>query len=100
MPDELVQQDTGEAEVGLTDQTAAAVGQDTSAAQTFELDGERLTPEQIKEWKAGHMMQSDYTRKTQELSQQRDQLKPYVELADYLKANPTQAQDIYGYLQG
>jgi hypothetical protein len=39
-----------------------------------DLDGEEITSKQIKEWKSGHMMQSDYTRKTQELSDERKNL--------------------------
>lgn len=35
----------------------------------IELDGEKLTPQQIKEYKAGYMRQQDYTKKTQELAQ-------------------------------
>lgn len=38
---------------------------------TFELDGEKITAEQIKEWKQNGLRQSDYTKKTQELAEQR-----------------------------
>ena len=31
----------------------------------YDLDGEEVSASQLKEWKAGHMMQADYTRKTQ-----------------------------------
>ena len=45
----------------------------TNADDLFyvDLDGEEITSEQIREWKNGHMMQSDYTRKRQEDSQKR-----------------------------
>ncbi len=37
----------------------------------LDLDGEEIPLSQVKEWKSGHMMQSDYTRKTTELAEQR-----------------------------
>lgn len=36
----------------------------------FDLKGEKAKLSQILDWKKGHMMQSDYTKKTQEFSQQ------------------------------
>lgn len=35
---------------------------------TVEIDGEQVPLSLVKEWKAGHMRQEDYTRKTQELA--------------------------------
>lgn len=40
----------------------------------YEIDGEKLTPEQIKEFKAGYLRQQDYTKKTQELAEERKKL--------------------------
>lgn len=40
----------------------------------FNIDGEDFTIEQIKEWKQNGLRQSDYTKKTQELAEQRKQL--------------------------
>ena len=37
----------------------------------IELDCEYIPVSKIKEWKSGHLMQSDYTRKTQEVAEQR-----------------------------
>ena len=54
----------------------------------FDIDGEKLTLEQIREFKRGYMRQSDYTRKTQELASKRQELNDAVELYEYLKANP------------
>lgn len=34
---------------------------------TFEIDGEKVTLDQLREWKKSGMFQADYTRKTQEL---------------------------------
>jgi hypothetical protein len=91
------QQSQGQETVGLTDQVSAPSGGD-SAAQVYDIGGEQVTVDQIKQWKSGFMMNDDYTRKTQELAQMRDELKPYREMADYLKANPTQAQRVYNAL--
>jgi hypothetical protein len=41
---------------------------------TYEIDGEKITIDQIKEWKQNGLRQSDYTKKTQELAQQRKEL--------------------------
>lgn len=41
---------------------------------TYEIDGEKFTIDQIKEWKQNGLRQSDYTRKTQELAQMRKEL--------------------------
>ena len=53
----------------------------------FTIDGEEFTIDQIKEWKQNGLRQSDYTKKTQELAEQRKQLEavndePYVEPTD------------------
>ncbi len=50
---------------------------------TVELDGEQVPLSQIKEWKQGHMLQSDYTKKTQELAaMKREATAPKQELSD------------------
>jgi hypothetical protein len=42
---------------------------DTDAKNMVEIDGEKVSLDQIKEWKKGHMMEADYRRKTQELAE-------------------------------
>ena len=37
----------------------------------YELDGEEVSSDQLKEWKSNGLMQADYTRKTQELADSR-----------------------------
>lgn len=37
----------------------------------YEIDGEEVSAADIKRWKSGHLMQSDYTRKTQALADDR-----------------------------
>lgn len=46
--------------------------QDTN--NTVVIDWEEVTLDSIREWKKGHMLQSDYTKKTQELAKQRKEL--------------------------
>ena len=49
----------------------------------IDLDGEEVSLDQVKEWKSQGLMQADYTRKTQELSEQRTALEADVaELAN------------------
>lgn len=44
----------------------------------YTIDGEDVTLDQIKEWKQNGLRQSDYTRKTQELAEQRKHANEYV----------------------
>jgi hypothetical protein len=37
--------------------------------QTYEIDGEQYTAEELAEWRKGYLRQQDYTRKTQHLSE-------------------------------
>lgn len=54
----------------------------------IEIDGEKYTLDDIKEFRQGYLRQSDYTRKTQELARQRKENEYALELFNYLKANP------------
>lgn len=63
---------------------------DTKQVETpkmFNIDGEEVSLDVIKEWKQGNMRQNDYTRKTQELAKQKK------ELEELRKANPTEDGD-------
>ena len=53
---------------------------------------------QILEFKKGNMLQSDYTKKTQEISAEKENLKEMVNIIDHLKANPVKAQRIIAIL--
>lgn len=48
----------------------------------YELDGEEVSSDQLKEWKSNGLMQADYTRKTQELAESKKTLE-----ADLQKLN-------------
>ena len=47
-----------------------------------------FTADEIKEWKQGNLRQADYTRKTQELARQREELRNAEELFNYVRENP------------
>lgn len=61
------------AEVEQTQIEAEEVEEDTEEIEDMylDLDGEEVSLSQVREWKSGNMMQSDYTRKTTELAEQR-----------------------------
>lgn len=65
----------------------------------FDIDGEKVKLSQIKEWKKGYMLQSDYTTKTQELAQQRKELEDLIKFADYLKSNPKKLEKVLEALE-
>lgn len=63
--------------------------------QMYEIDGEKYTASQVKEWKAGNMKDADYRKKTTELADQRreyeknqENIKAYQETIDYINNNP------------
>jgi hypothetical protein len=55
---------------------------------SFELDGEKYTLQQLKEFRQGYLRQSDYTKKTQEIANQRKQYENAVQLYEYLNSKP------------
>ncbi|MGL4774541.1 MAG: hypothetical protein ACRC2K_13350 [Clostridium sp.] len=57
------------------------------APSDFEIDGEKFTVDEIREWKKGNMRQADYTRKTQELSKQRKEAEEALGVYNYLMQN-------------
>jgi hypothetical protein len=78
--------------------------QDTKAEPTpedtpieYEIDGEKVTPDQIKEWKMGNLRQQDYTRKTQEIARERQRNKDAVELYEYMTKHPEIAKKLVEY---
>lgn len=60
----------------------------------LDLDGEEVSFSQIREWKQGHMMQSDYTRKTTEVAEQRKAFEQELEAfnANQAKVNALAAE--------
>ena len=98
---EAEQLNQGAEEIAVSDQTAAPAEENSDGAvvaePTYDVNGEKLTLQQLQE---GYLRTSDYTRKTQDLAKQRQELNPYVELATYLRQNPEAAQKVYGTLTG
>lgn len=69
---------------------------------SFLIDGEEYDVETIKEWKQGHLRQSDYTRKTQELAQmkkefesRKKEVEDAIEVYKFLQANPKLTEELY-----
>lgn len=58
----------------------------------YNIDGEEYDLDTIKQWKQGHLRQSDYTKKTQEVAAIRKELEAE-------RAKSQDAQDIYNFLQ-
>ena len=52
----------------------------------YDIDGEEVSLDQIKEWKDNGLMQSDYTRKTQELAQSRKEFEAQREQFNELQS--------------
>ena len=62
---------------------------DESVVEVYSLPGfGDYTIDQLKEMKNGSLRQADYTKKTQELARQREELRDAENLYNYLKANP------------
>ena len=73
-------EDTGAGEPATTPSTTPT---------EFEIDGiGKVTAKDIQEWRQGSLRQSDYTKKTQEVARQKEELKEAVEVYNYLKQNP------------
>lgn len=72
----------------------------------IEIGGEKVKLSQIQEWRKGYLRQDDYTRKTQQLAEQRKQieqlqqrLQPLLAVEQYLAANPQAALALKQFLQ-
>ena len=82
--DEIIEE-TDEPEDSSEDNDAS----DEEAGQSFNIEGiGTVTADEIREWRNSGLRQSDYTRKTQELAQQREELKDASAIYEYLKAHP------------
>lgn len=65
------------------------IPEETNTITEYDIPGVgKLTAEQIKEMNQGVLRQSDYTKKTQELARQREELKNAEELFNHIKTNP------------
>lgn len=57
----------------------------------YDIDGEEVSAADVKKWKAGHLMQSDYTKKTQTLAEER---KAFEVKRDELEQKVSLFQDV------
>lgn len=71
---EVVVEPVAEVEVKPVIPEVEITPEEVPKVDKFNIDGEEITLEQIKEWKQNGLRQSDYTKKTQELAQQRKEL--------------------------
>jgi hypothetical protein len=82
----------GEPEAGATPQETSTQApdtvQETAPLSEIDLDGEKVTLDQIKEYRKGYLRQSDYTRKTQEVAAQRKELQQAKEVYEFIRSNP------------
>lgn len=81
--------------VNTENTTVAPVTQETQSAPINEVEIEGLGKvkyDEIKEWKNGHMRQSDYTKKTQEVSAQRKEAERAMQVYKLLESNPQLVQ--------
>ena len=70
---------TTETEEPAEEVTAAQATDEETDLFYYDIDGEEVSSTQLSEWKANGLMQADYTRKTQELSDSRKTLEDDVE---------------------
>lgn len=61
----------------------------------YEIDGEKYSLDDIREWRKGNMRQSDYTKKTTELANQRKEAQDALEVYNYLMSKPDLVQKLY-----
>lgn len=90
--------DTGDLDDVILDDsdesTDDSTSDDSDVPEFFEIDGEKLTIDDIREYKKGFLRQSDYTRKTQEIAKLRREYQEAIELYDYLRGNPELVQKL------
>ncbi len=54
--------------------TADAAIEQPEEVDEIDIDGEKVTLDDIREWKKWNLRQADYTRKTQELAREREEI--------------------------
>ena len=72
-------------------------GEESETEQVFyEIDGEEVSADDVMSWKKGHMLQADYTKKTQELANLKRNLRTEVtkELSGELTAHINVLKDL------
>lgn len=62
--------------------------EDEEGSESWTLDGEEVSPEQVKEWKLGYMRNADYTQKTQEVAELRKEAEQAIGLWQAFEIDP------------
>jgi hypothetical protein len=70
-----------------------------SVLEALDIDLDGKTKVKLADLKKGYMLQSDYTKKTQEIAAEKANLKEVVDIIDYLKKNPAKAERIVKILE-
>lgn len=80
--------------------------EEPSLPDSWEIDGEKVTIDQIREWRKGYLRMDDYTRKTQRLSEREreireleQRLQPLIQVERLLASNPHLYQALQQSLQ-
>lgn len=63
----------------------------------YEIDGEKFSVDEIREWRKGNLRQSDYTKKTTELAKQRKEAEEALEVYSYLMSKPDLVKKLYEF---
>jgi hypothetical protein len=79
---------------GGAETEAPSSSSQTEQPKEITLDGETYKVEDVKRWKDGHMMQSDYTKKTQELAKEKREVQQALQFMQQLQANPDMAKQL------
>lgn len=61
----------------------------------IEIDGEKFSLDDIREWRKGNLRQADYTKKTTELAQKRKEAEEALEVYNYLMSKPDLVKKLY-----
>lgn len=91
----VVEQTQTEPEVEVVEQEPTQEEQVVDMPTEYEIDGEKYSLDDIREWRKGNMRQSDYTKKTTELANQRKEVQDALEIYEYLMAKPDLVQKLY-----
>ncbi len=110
MPDSTAMETAINEEVNPQEQVATTPGDSNTQAATTPEDPEfdlgtgedgiplKFKKSQILEFKKGSMLQSDYTKKTQEVAAEKEQLKEMYNIVEHLKKFPKKAERIISIL--
>jgi hypothetical protein len=75
--------------------TPEPVSTEPEKPQVFEIDGQEVTLEELQK---GYLRQSDYTRKTQAVSRERQQIEQDLAIVEQLRSNPELAQQLSEFI--